>query len=284
MKSVLPVVDFMIVGAMKCGTSSLAFKLAEHPDICFSKQKEPHFFSKTYSVGALKKYHELFSHPKKLCGEASTTYSCYPEFNKDTATLIYNYNPKMKLIYVMRDPVRRAVSNYMHLYTRGYTRKGIDQILDLELGLINRGKYFTQIKRYIDLFGRSQVMLVSFEQLVNNPSGVLVDVLLFLGVSDKKLDLSKLDQNNKTEGIGKLDYRIEWINRRVISVLPAFVRPKVRTWVTGGAYTKIDKAPQLDELALSELRKIYAEEVFQIERLIGRKLTEWKTFYGDVVV
>ena len=91
-------VNFMLIGAMKCGTSTLAQILKNHPDIGFCKKKEPQFFSKTKSWKAnIDEYHSLFNFKEdKIFGEASTTYTRYPFLNLALWNNIYEYNSKMK--------------------------------------------------------------------------------------------------------------------------------------------------------------------------------------------
>ena len=99
-------VDFMMIGAQKAGTTSLAAQLAAHPQICFCREKEPGYFHKTDDwTAGLDQYHSLYSPtPGQLCGEASTYYTFFPEFC-ETHKRLYDYNPALKLIYVVRQPV-----------------------------------------------------------------------------------------------------------------------------------------------------------------------------------
>ena len=76
-------VDFLIVGAQKCGTTALADQLARHDGVCFASRKEPHFFSRAGDAWRerLPEYHALFDpRPGQICGEASTTYTFLPRF------------------------------------------------------------------------------------------------------------------------------------------------------------------------------------------------------------
>src|SRR3990172_564869 len=104
-------VDFMVIGAQKCATSTLARQLAYHPDICFSKPKEPAYFNRTQNwQEGLEKYHQLYSPVEgRICGEASTMYSSLPEW-QGTHSRLFAYNPELKLIYIMRLPVERVIS------------------------------------------------------------------------------------------------------------------------------------------------------------------------------
>lgn len=113
-------VDFIILGAMKAGTSTLYEILKNHPEISFCKEKEPHFFSITTDWrNETEKYHKLFNKEKgKIYGEASTSYSLYPECNLNIWHDIYAYNKKMKFIYIVHNPIDRVVSHYMQYYLK----------------------------------------------------------------------------------------------------------------------------------------------------------------------
>src|SRR6056297_2017481 len=109
--------DFIIVGAMKAGTSSLAFHLSNHPNICMPL-KEAHFFNikDHYEQGS--EYYKIFfkdCESKKLWGEKTPTYS----YLRKVAPLIKEYNPDIKLIWILRNPVKRSYSNYWHAFKKG---------------------------------------------------------------------------------------------------------------------------------------------------------------------
>ena len=181
-------VDFMLIGAMKCGTSTLAQILKSHPDIGFCKIKEPHFFSKTENWrDNIDKYHDLFNFKEgKIFGEASTTYTQYPTFNLEIWNDIFNYNPQMKFIYLVRNPVDRAISHYMHIYERGYTNNSIEETLR-NLHILKPGLYFTQIKPFIDEFGNERVLIIDFDDLINDREALLKKISNFLEIEFNKL-------------------------------------------------------------------------------------------------
>jgi hypothetical protein len=102
------VVDLMVIGAMKTGTTSLTEMLARAPSVCFSNPKEPHFFSKEPDpLSELERYHRFFDRPALLCAEGSATYTCAPEFNDRIPETFERYNPAMKILYILRDPIER---------------------------------------------------------------------------------------------------------------------------------------------------------------------------------
>ena len=134
-------VDFFIVGAPKAGTTSLYYYLNEHPEIVMSTQKETDFFSdeslqkqRLYygknRIETIEKYHALFRQKQdKIYGEASVSYLFYEDVPKKIKT----YNPKAKIIIMLRNPTDRAFSHYLMDYRLGLLSTSLDRIIDLNL-------------------------------------------------------------------------------------------------------------------------------------------------------
>ena len=203
-------VDFFIVGAPKAGTTSLYNYLNEHPFIYMSKIKEPNYFSHdlisdqgmyytNVKIGSEQKYHSLFSNDShKTFGEASVSYLFY----KEVPTRIHKYNKNAKIIIVLRDPVERAFSHYLMDLRLGLVKCDFSDIIFNDCNCKNKelyfqqyvkvSKYYLQVKRYLDLFGKENVQIIDYEDLKKNRLGVLKKIFLFLGVdSNFKADLTK---------------------------------------------------------------------------------------------
>jgi hypothetical protein len=176
-------VDFMIIGAQKCGTTSLASQLAEHPSICFCKIKEPGYFHKVEDWRSdLDAYHQLFApEDGQICGEASTMYTFLPEWH-GTHSRLFAYNPDLKLIYIMRNPVERVISNYAHDLVRGFVKAAPESVVFEDPGYINRSRYGVQIRPYLELFPRENVLLLVFEEYVADQWKALQQICTFLEI------------------------------------------------------------------------------------------------------
>jgi len=277
----MPFADFMIIGAQKCGTTTLAEILASHPDICFSQEKEPHFFSKSLNWERdIEDYKKLFA-PKRtqICGEASTSYTCYPEFNKNIWHLLYKFNPKLKLIYIMRDPVNRIVSHYMHNYLRGYTsEKSLEKAVLNEPAYINRTRYFVQVKPYLDTFGQDQVLLLTLEEFAKNEEITLNRIAYFLNIRPEFNDANT--HKNKSIGKTRRNTKIDSLAKsKAITSLKPLVPNALRKTISSNLHRltaiEIQVRPtasnELSEAILSLLRL----DVLEIEKLMGRILVEW---------
>ena len=195
----------MIIGAMKCGTSSLYDYLVGHPEICPSITKEPEFFSENQGHGVdVESYYDLFSFDSsihKYTLEGSTGYTKYPmEANVPKNILEYGISPKF--IYIIRNPFDRIQSHY------NFMQKDDKWSLDIvDNHLISTGNYFLQLEQYRRYFPISSILILDFDDLKSNPSSVLKDVYDFLGLSHSYFP-DRYEVLNRTRPIARLEKSI----------------------------------------------------------------------------
>ena len=201
-----PLVDFMIVGAQKCGTTALGQFLVQHPDIGMSSQKEVHLFdAPDYVPGTRAEdvdahYRRYFEHVPDVAirGEATPIYMFLPE----VAGELKRYNAELKLIVLLRDPVERALSAYYMQRARARETKPLWLALLLEPwrlgrdpdhrrlrsatrehGYRSRGLYSLQLRELYRHFNRERVLVVRRDDLFDHHDTTMERVLGFLGVS-----------------------------------------------------------------------------------------------------
>lgn len=269
-----PFVDFMIVGAMKSGTTTLANILKTHDKILFCSTKEPQFFSESPNWCAeLDRYRSFFPemHPGEIVGEASTGYTMFPEYNKNIWDDIYAFNPKMKIIYIMRDPIARVVSHYIHSYTRGYTRSTLDKAICKEPAFINRTRYYAQIKPYIDVFGRKQIFLLTLEKFLLEREEVLAKVANFLEIENHFKNYQYVHSNK-----AKQDINIT-LNRHIREKVKNPLAKKLINAVYKKIYGKKFIPPEVTHEIETIIWRLLEQDIDNIEREMGRKLTEWSS-------
>ena len=200
-------VNFLVVGAQRCGTTSLARSLGCHPDVCMAPVKEVHFFDtderrcgRWDSPGTVARYRAFFPNytGQPAVGEATPIYMYLPE----APERIHQYNPEMKLIVVLREPGARAVSQWQH--ERGLQREWLPLRLALSLepfrlwrdrarrggrssirrhSYADRGRYAEQVQRLLKWFHREQILIVRSEDLRAHHGEVLESAWRFLGLS-----------------------------------------------------------------------------------------------------
>src|SRR5262245_52999483 len=134
--------DFIVIGAMKSATTTLHEQLARQPGIFMSHPKEPNFFSDdAIYARSWGWYGELFRRagPADLRGESSTHYTKLPTYPR-TIDRVKRDLPRLKLIYVMRHPIDRLISQYVHEVTAGRISAGLREALDCHPELIDYGR------------------------------------------------------------------------------------------------------------------------------------------------
>ena len=181
---------YLIIGTMKCGTSSLYEYLCKHPQIMPAKTKEVHFFDDNYSKGVewyLRHFHKISDTQKCLTGEATPKYLNLPGVEQEVFKLV----PKVKLIILLRNPWERTISQYYH-HIRG-TKKDIPLESTLSnqmqlmaslseeelisgknsLNFIARSLYVYHLMRWMSVFPREQFLILKSEDFYTNPQQTL---------------------------------------------------------------------------------------------------------------
>lgn len=204
--------DFIIIGEPKSGTTALHSWLNQHPQIYMSAQKEPGYFcrdfhkesdafhrsKKWYHVRNEQRYSELFANAKsnQLIGESSTVYLA----STDAAKEIHKHSPKVKLIAFFREPSDFLYSYYLQMFSYMHeTEPDFWHALDLEtsrrsgknipstvgcpsyLYYSEKVLYSKKLKRFLDVFGKDQLMLICYEDFKKDNAAVFKDILEFIG-------------------------------------------------------------------------------------------------------
>ena len=174
--------SFIIIGAMRCGTTSLYNYVVRHPDIMPNKlRKEIHFFDKNkrYNRG-IRHYRKHF--PSGFTGEATPMYI----YKSSVPKRIHEHFPDVKMIAVLRNPVERFVSHWSLSRRRGYDKREFREVVKDVLAnprgrktYAAKGMYAEQLQRYFDLFDRSQILILQSSKLFSDPSKEMQKVFKF---------------------------------------------------------------------------------------------------------
>lgn len=201
--------DFLIIGAMKSGTSSLFHYLAQHPQLIPARKKEVHYFDcdgvsrKQKGQRDLNWYRSHFP-LRRMMGADTRTYEATPMYicHPSAAKNIHAVSADIKLILMLRSPTERAIAHYFH------TKKNrpdpislhaamVEEVSQLSLGrgpiskssdipdygsYVARGLYNIQIKNYLSCFDKDQLLIINSEEFFNNPGTILSGVFQFLGI------------------------------------------------------------------------------------------------------
>lgn len=179
MSAALP--NLVVIGAMKCGTTSLHRYLDCHPEIQMSDPKEVNFFAGINENRPLEWYRSLFDSNFAIRGEASQNYAKahHPRMTKAPARMA-EVIPDAKLIYLVRDPVERYAS---HVMENAYGDTADDIRLNIEIDTyVKTGMYHYQLEAFLKHYHLDQVKVVVLERLITNRLAVMNDIFEFLGV------------------------------------------------------------------------------------------------------
>jgi hypothetical protein len=181
-KSTLP--NLVTIGAMKSGTTSLHNYLKLHPQIFMSELKETDFFVEEFNWSkGLDWYKSNFKQEADIVGESCTNYSKYPYF-KGVPERMHRIIPEAKLIYILRDPIKRIASHYIHRVWEGWENRSIDEALtDLKGNhYVNCSSYYMQIERYLPYYQPSNILVITLEDLAGDRANTLSKIFRFLNV------------------------------------------------------------------------------------------------------
>lgn len=178
--------NLFVIGAMKSGTSSLCNYIGTHPQIYMAKLKEPMHFSReeNWSNGNAD-YLSLFSEvtDEAYLGEGSTEYTKLP-FRKGVVDRLYDFNPQAKLIYIMRDPFERIVSQYKHMLKKEGETRHLQEVIKTPSDYLTNSYYAYQLRPYIEKFGPDALFVDTFENLVACPEKICSKIFQWLGLED----------------------------------------------------------------------------------------------------
>lgn len=291
-----PIVDFVIIGAMKAGSTTLVDYLQQNVQLCFAKPKEPQYFSRYYDDWSVDSYESLWKFPDKICGEASTCYSRWPHY-QNVPERLYKYNPDIKLIYILRNPIDRAYSHYRHnVLVDRINYSSFDEAIEKSDEIIMTSCYMAQIKQFLAFFPKEQLLLVNFDDLIHDDIDTINAIESFLGVNlSAKSDFTSVHSNEAGVGVTRANIRKKIDMMRNLPLMKQFVdicfsqdtrrnmRKLIYNKITDSSLvTKMatKKALKFDSLKVEHCEKISRDlerELVELEVFWGRDLSKWKT-------
>ncbi|MCK4787025.1 MAG: sulfotransferase domain-containing protein [Desulfobacteraceae bacterium] len=162
--------NFIVIGAAKCGTTSICDLLGEHPQVFMLDPKEPHFFGRDDPKKTLEWYEALFksAEGKIAIGEGSTSYT-HPNIIHQAASGITEYIPGCRLIYMVRNPIKRLESDWKMRKHEGWAEGPVNEAVKRQPTLITHGMYWQNLSVYRKLFPDKQILIVFLEDFAQNP-------------------------------------------------------------------------------------------------------------------
>ena len=272
--------NLLVIGAMNAGTTSLYHYLRFHPEIHMSTPKELLFFGDGWNwERGLDWYASHFDPSFAVNGEASPLYTTFPE-NPEIPERIARLVPRAKLIYLVRDPIERMISQWVTWRSSDREDRSLEEaLLDEDRNLyVARSRYWTQISRYLDHFGASRILIVQSERLADDRLATLKRVFSFLGV-DPEFETARFAirrhgtgrKRRKTAAGRRLD------RSRLVSVLrrvPARLRWPIEDLLFHPVSRPIAR-PTLGSGPRRELAALLSDEVARLRAFSGLELADW---------
>lgn len=256
--------DFVIIGAMKCGTSTLHAQLGGQPQFYMSEPKEPNFFSndEIYAKGEAW-YRSLFADAPEgaIKGESSTHYTKLPTYPR-TIERLCRLIPHAKFIYVTRDPIERLISHYIHEWTQGVITCGIEEAIEKHPELVAYSRYGYQLQPFIERFGAARILNVEFERMTAAPQATLEWIATFLGAKGEVRWRDDLEaQNVSAERIRTFPLKSLIVDNPVATALrralvPRGLRDRIKSKL------QMRERPELPEKIRRELRAVFDADRF----------------------
>lgn len=266
--------DFIVIGAMKAATSTFHEQLARQEGIFMSEEKEPCFFSDD-SVFARGEewYRSLFAEAPEgsLRGESSTHYTKLPTY-PDTVRRMRALVPDAKLIYILRHPIDRLVSQYVHEWTVNRIRVGIEEAIERHEELVAYSRYAWQVAPYLEAFGPDRVLPVLFDSLSSRPDAELERVCGFLGYERKPSWADDLEpQNVSAERLRETPLVDFLVNNPVVRRLRHTLAPR---WLRDRAKSlwMLNERPRIRDDVRERLEALFDRELATLEDWVGIRL------------
>ena len=274
--------NLIIIGGLKCGTTSLHHYLNLHPEVGMSRPKELNFFVEDMNWGlGVDWYRAHFPAGAAVRGETSPHYTNRPRSRGVAERMRKTLGPQARLIYMVRHPLDRLLSHYLHNVGGGYEDRELSRaVADHSSSYVQRGLYAFQLEPFLEAFGREQVLVVSREELGRERDATVQRVFGFCGVEpgftspefDREWETGSgkgkggfraMDRAVRMPGLRALDRNFDRLPERMRWMVERVVHDP-----GSGEAAKPELEPELRE----ELAGVFRPDAARLEEIVGRPL------------
>lgn len=287
--------DFVVVGAQKAGTTALFHALRTHPQLALPAMKEVPFFNSDSQVElGWARYADLnfgAASTSQFWGTVTPQYMCFPE---TSASRLFNHNPDLRIIAILRNPIDRAYSHYRMSRRRGFEHRSFEDAVSLLLepgaiassrleptetnAYLTWGEYARQLKQYLSLFPAGQVRLYFSEEFDRRPDQVLLSIYEFLGVETSLPSTDQLQGRYNAGGLRrrfptgdrfKRNSAVRWAWRKS----PRDMQQRIRTALYWYELWNVvaEPAPALAASLRGRLAIHFGDDVDEVARTASRR-------------
>lgn len=272
--------NFLVIGGMKCGSTTLFRDLDLHPGIFLAEKESNYLVREEADTNG---YGRLFdgAGDDQICGEVSTVYSMLPDVDGVAERAARLLPPDTKIVYVVREPVSRAISHHYHMYSwhgAGKMERDAEAAFARHRSLIDYSRYFMQLEPWVERFGKEAVRVVVFEEYVARRAETIGALCEFLGVVAPPDDVHFDGVHNR--GDGKPVTGGIWGIVRQMGLYRNVVRPflshSMREKLCASLLPKAPERP--DPPSLETVDRVIAavrDDAQQLQEFLGREKPIW---------
>jgi hypothetical protein len=266
------VATFAVIGPGKAGTTWMYNLLKAHPEVCVAAAKETMFFDASYHKG-VGWYHRFYaaSRGHKAVGEVCNSYI----FSEEAPTRMRAYNPALKLVTSLRNPIDRAFSNYLFFLRNAQVAGSFEEAVAARPDLLVQGLYARHLERYLACFPRAQLLVLAFDDLKRDPYAFARRLLEFIEVDSNHIpDVAAEKVLRASQPRSRFAARL--VKQAAIRVRRVGL-PDVVTRVKSGALPRLlyrqyaeSEYPKMRAETRAELVRYFTADVARLSELTGR--------------
>jgi hypothetical protein len=280
--------EVYLIGAQKAGTTTLAYLLSQHPNICIAKTKEPHYFTSNSSKSLAWYQKQFLNHENTICIDASTSYSFAPlsvensQYNnqqfQNIPQKIYSINPDAKFIYLLRDPIDRTYSGYWHSFNTGREHRSFGEAIRNDHFHLDVSNYYGQLSLWLEYFPLESFLFLLFEDMKNNSEQAVQKCFKFLEIDSENIKLNLQEHRNKTESVNFVGRRFKRIFKELDYSGFGFMAPSlVRKFIQELTMNSNNTIPKTSEKERVFLREYFVDKNHDLANLTGLSLNKWQS-------
>lgn len=286
--------NFFVIGAPKCGTTTVCNYMEKHPDVYVPATKELNYYAYdglkkdgmyayyrareiSTKAGYLNEYAN--ARDEKVVCDFSVSYMLYSE----AARRIFMDNSESRLLMIVREPVDRAFSHYMMDYRLGYVKSPLRDLLygsagEKEVALANKlyienSLYYKNIMPYVECFGMDRILVLKYDDLARDITSFMNSIYKFLNIADQDIGLQEVDENRYKE-VKNPAINVMYKNHYVRSLVNMLISEDLRKKVKKKVLVSADK-PSLDGDLRLYLKDKFRNDAEQLDNMFKLDLVEW---------
>ena len=275
--------NLLIIGAMKAGTTSFYMDLTDHPGVYRAEDKEPHALcsDEVLTPAGKQSYaaHYATATASQITIDASTAYAKRPDFEGVAERAVETLGSDFKIIYIVRHPLKRIISQHHHEFTAGTVGRDINQEVRQHPRFLAYSRYAYQLEPWIQAVGTERILVLPFEEYVQQREKSLANVCEFLGIDAQLFPKSEASAYNKTSGkpvrnrFWDIVFHSGVYRQFVRRILSPQLRLTLMKWfLPKGSLQPEDPTPE----TLDWLKNQLTEDVLQLQAVLGLDEPLWE--------